>query len=213
MDRLNEPVQIDLAPDKELAKKIKEKFPMTEDVRPEVLEALRNGDHKSFDIVYTLYFRLMRNFITALLQDKEEALEVTQDVFAALWEQREKINPEIGIKGYLYQISKGMAYKRLRHREVEDKYVRFMDRSEVDPLRADDEIISKETAILIRIALDRMPEKRRQVFMMHKEQGMSYDEIADLTGLSKNTIRNHIATATKDLKKVITLFWVLFVLG
>jgi len=204
----------ELNPDDNTIQNIRKEYPgISDDVKPEVLVALRAGDHKAFDQVYTQYYRLLRSFISALLLDSEEAREITQEVFASLWENRDRIVPEMGVKRILYRMAKFQSYKHLRHQRVIEKYKENVEKTDIYTGSTDDLIISRETAILIEIALDRMPEKRREIYLMNKKKGLTYDEIVEITGLSKNTIRNHVATATKDLRKMISLFWVLFILS
>lgn len=69
-------------------------------------------------------------------------------------------------------------------------------------LSAVDPIICDEAELLLRMALDRMPEKRREIFSMSRFEGLSHKEIAERLGLSVRTVESHIYSALLALKSV-----------
>ena len=77
------------------------KYSLSHPVTPELLTALRCGDHRAYDKVYLNFFGPLVDFLTVLLHDCEEAKEVAQEVFLKVWENRDRVDPSKNIKGFI----------------------------------------------------------------------------------------------------------------
>ncbi len=170
-----------------------------------VVAAIRRGDSEVFAAFYHDYAGSMVNLLTRVLGNRADAEEVTQDAFAYIWEHRETLDPHTSLKGYAAGMAKNMAFKMLRNKHAVDtkndnlKYTVAADYAE----SPDSELISKETEILISDAIRNMPPKRRQIFEMSRDEGLSYNEIAVRTGISYNTVKFHMQAALADIRSVL----------
>ena len=169
-----------------------------------MLKALRDGDHQAFQVVYLHYATPIKDFLTVLTRSEEDAREITQDVFANIWEKRDQIDPEKSIKGYLYTSARNAALKLFEHRKVRDKYAETSSYSSDEALFSDEILIAEETRILIEIAVSRMPPQRKKIFELSREEGLKSTEIAERLNLSRHTVDNHLAAAKKDIKEFIS---------
>lgn len=77
----------------------------------------------------------------------------------------------------------------------------------------DEVIVAKETELLIRMKLEQLPEQKRRIYEMHREEGKTYEEIAEELGISVNTVKYHMKSILKELRDVITLFLTLVLLS
>lgn len=179
------------------------------EITPDILRALRDGDHDAYDVVYLHYSTPIKRFLSVLLRSEEDAKELTQNVFLKLWEKREIIDPTKSIKSFLYNLAKFYAYNHFDHKKVKEKYENFAVGSVNEDFSAEEILIDQETAILIDLTLHRMPAKRRKVFEMSRKEGYSNDDIADKLKISKRTVETHISTALKEIKEVILMFLIL----
>ena len=170
------------------------------------LEALRGGDHQAFQQVYLHYAGSIRKFLQVLVRSEEEAREITQEVFVALWEKRERIDPRKNIKSYLYMVARNTALNYFEHKKVHDKYYAARMHEIEASLPSDEILISKETELLIEMAVSRMPEQRKKIFRMRRYEDLSVEEIARQLGLSKKTVESHLLSAKRDLREVIAVF-------
>ena len=176
------------------------------------LEALRVGDHDAFRTVYLHYATPIRDFLTLLTRSADEAEEITQEVFVQVWEKRERIDPRKSIKGYLYTIARNSALNLFEQQKVRSRYTDSpLSRAE-DDWASDELLIAEETELLIEIAVSRMPEQRRRVFELSRREELKSTEIAERLGISRHTVDNHLATAKKDIRELLSLFMLLFVL-
>lgn len=180
-------------------------------IEPQLLTAIRNGDHQAYSELYLANIDPMIDFLNLLLHSRDMAEEISQQIFVHTWENRQKIDPESNFRGYLYKMAKTAAFKHMAHQKVKDKYKNYKLYETPDFHESPDEIvISKEMTLLINISLENMPAQRRKVFEMSRAQGLTNDEIAQKLNISKNTVRTHLYNAMKELRELLTLFIVLF---
>jgi RNA polymerase sigma-70 factor (ECF subfamily) len=182
------------------------------DISPSVVASIKAGDHEAFKYVYLHFSDNLIRFLTALLRDGDEAREITQNIFITLWEKRDILDPEKGIRRYLYQLAKFHAMDHFDRRKVRDKYEEFCRRGDVYDLAADDIMQSRETGLLIEHVINNMPERRRKVFLMSREHKKSYEEIASELNMNINTVKNDIKISLKELREVLSVF-MLFLAG
>ncbi len=181
------------------------------DISPSVVAAIKAGDQEAFKYVYLHFSDNLIGFLAALLRDREEAEEIAQNIFITLWEKREVLDPEKGIRRYLYQLAKFHAMDHFDRKKVRDKYEEFCRRGDVYDLSADEILQTKETALLIEHVINNMPERQREVFRLSREQKKSYEEIAEELDMNINTVKNHIKVSLRELREVLSMFLLLFI--
>lgn len=103
-------------------------------------------------------------------------------------------------------------YNFLKHKSVEYTYQERLAQEDSSAFEVDihDQIYAKEIELLVKLALEDMPEQRRKVFVMSRQKGMSNQEIADRLQLSVRTVERHIYLALQDLKKIILIAFFLY---
>lgn len=139
----------------------------------------------------------------------DAAENVAQEVFIKVWTGR-GVLPEVrNFRNYLFQISKNTMIDHIRRETA------MVLRNNVFAGRAfsrddsfENDFIAKETQGAIDEIVGNMPPKRREVFILNRVQGKSNDEIAELLGLSKKTVENHLHLALKELKEKLPLILV-----
>lgn len=127
----------------------------------------------------------------------EEAEDVVQDTFASLWDKREQLESIKSVKAYLYTAVRNNCLTRLR----DAKPTTPLDQLPSEALLSEEEQVERaEMEARIWKMIDELPERRREVFLMAKRDGMSYKEIAKETGLTMKTIENHVFRAMRSLR-------------
>lgn len=161
-----------------------------------------------FEIIFKAYFNPVHSFVNKLVKSETDAEDITQDVFTQLWDKPEiwQSNPEID--RYLFRMAKNKAFDYLRtqashfDRGLIDAPLHLVELVSSD-IGTIDHIIHTEANILLRMALDRMPPRRRQIFIMSRYENLSNKEIADRLGLSIRTVESHIHSALCTLRTIL----------
>lgn len=176
-----------------------------------LVEAMSKGDEEAFKKIYLHSIDKLVEFLKILLQSREDAEEVAQDVFTYLWEHKESMDPRKNFKGYLYTMAKNAAYMYIRRRRLDEKYYNHRLHATPDFVEAPDEaVISNELSLLIEVCISNMPEQRRKVYELSRIEGKSDAEVAKAMNLSITTVRTHLRLAMSDLRKLAALSIILF---
>lgn len=171
------------------------------------------GNHAAYEDIYFSYLKKLRTFILSITRDAEVANDITQEVFIALWENREKIDPEKGVLGYMFRIANNKIIKYFRHRTVREGYLSSGNWNEQDSVSGDELLILRETDALIALVLAAMPENRRRIFELSRFEGRSVEEIAKLLGMSQDNVRKHLRIATKEIRDLVSAIAALVMLS
>jgi RNA polymerase sigma-70 factor (ECF subfamily) len=176
-------------------------------ILPDELELLRQliaGDAESFRKIYECYQGKIFLFALRLTKLKPEAEEVVQEVFVRLWEKRENIKVEKNFNTYILTITKNMILDRLK-KAAYDKTIQQNIYQNMQALQNTtvDLLIEKELTRLHQQAIDRLSPQRKIVFKLSREEELSYEEIAEKLGISKNTVRNQITDSLKSIREYI----------
>jgi RNA polymerase sigma-70 factor (family 1) len=165
------------------------------------LERLRVGNVKAFDFFYDRYSLPIYRKILKMIKVEFVAEEILQNVFIKIWEKRHLIDPEKGLRPYLYQIAHNLVYDFYRNLAREEKFQSEVRHTIAKFSQASDEkILFDETKELLEKAIGMLPDQQRLVFRLCKQEGKSYDEVSEILGISTSTINGHIVKATKKVK-------------
>jgi len=171
--------------------------------------AVRTGDAGAFEEMFTAYAARLAGFVWTYLSSEDECEEIVQDLFLWIWEHRFEWEVPGSLRTYLFRSAANRALSRLRHRRVER---RFLERSPPEqPLigsasssRADHETAERELSSAIDETVAKLPERCRTVFILNRQQHLSYAEIAELLGISPRTVEVHMGRALAELRKQLT---------
>ena len=155
---------------------------------------------KEFKDIYDEYFDAVRKFVYYRCGDMEMASDVAHDVFMKVWEKRSSLNGK-DIRLLLYKIAADFytdSYRRkMRFMTVEQSISTAHD----ETCSPEDEMNFNELVAVYTEALEQMTEKRRTVFLMSRDDGMKYSEIADNLRISVKSVEKHMSSALHFLKK------------
>ena len=157
------------------------------------------GDRRAFGELYQMYRKPALRFCLTLLKEEAEAENVLHEVFLKIWERRAQINPDLNFSSYLFTCLRNYAFdhfKRLeKDRRLREHYLQQMTHqlSEVDEDK-------DEQFELLDEVVGSLSEKRKQVLLLNVYEGKSYQEIAELMEISKNTVKNQLVKARQILR-------------
>ena len=161
------------------------------------IERLINGDEKVFKSLFDHSYIGMVQRAVYYTNDLNAAEDIVQEVFMRLWEKRGELKSVQNLEGYLLLSVKNRCLNYLEHQQVMDKYKQYCLLHEVQDDDNDPEQFIEEVGKL----LDRLPEKRKMVLHLCVIESKSYAEIADLLGISLNTVKDHVKKAYAFLRE------------
>jgi RNA polymerase sigma-70 factor (family 1) len=166
-----------------------------------LVDAVRHGDKNAFAQLYRRYFSELCDISFYLTRDKEVAKELVQDTFLVIWEKREDWQPKSSIRSYLIRAVKNRSLDFLKHVRVERGWQKMHQMDTSGPDVGDEPITQEELAAAIDKAVDELPEKCRVIFVMNRNQGFTYGEIAEIQEISQKTVETQIGRALKKLRE------------
>ena len=162
------------------------------------LRRLKLGDERAFDALFRHYSALIYRFAYSYLKSRPEAEEIVQDCFLKIWEKREQLHDDVPLKGYLFTIAHHAILNQLRRQQHQ---MRFQVHSAAQaPGQVGNEADFTELESVYRTALDKLPPKRRQIFELSRQQGLTYPEIAQQLNLSVKTVEAQMTQALKFMR-------------
>lgn len=170
----------------------------------DLLRRLRDGDAAAFENIYNTFSPVLYQRLLRLLKDTDTVEEIIQDTFLKLWEKRAHIDPQQGFKTYLYRIADHLAIDLFRKISRDKALQQELWASTVSfYLQTEEALIDKEQRQLIKEAIERLPPRRRQILLLCKLEEKSYQEVAQLMGISVSTVSNQLVNAVKEIKNYI----------
>ena len=165
-------------------------------------DSVKSLDKAAFEELFRSYFTPLCSFAQKFVQDADEAKDIVHLVFINLWNKRETIEANTSLKSYLFQ---GVQNRSLNFIRDNKKLVKFdIPQNEAELanyLDSRDHLESSEAEARINRALDNLPDKCREIFLMNRFDNMKYREIAEKLKISIKTVETQMSRALKALRK------------
>ena len=165
---------------------------------------------EDFSELYVAYYPKLIRFAKDFVPFEEDAENLTQDVFLGLWERWDTDLHIENMNAYLYALVRNRCLDYLRHKVFEQKYAERVQKAYDMKLtrwmhssyQGDTAALSerKEMEQLVRKAIDSLPKRCRDVFLLSRVEGLKYKEISIRLGISVNTVECQIVIALKKLR-------------
>lgn len=165
-----------------------------------------NNDQDAFRQFYDHFFVTLFRFTCSLLKDREAAEEITHDVFVQCWQKRHELTDVRNPQVYLFVAARNRVVDHIRRqsqlrklplRESDEEQLQFSP----DPEQL---LITSEMMGKMEEAIRELPPKCREVFVLVKQYGLRYKEVAAILDLSTKTVENQLAIAIKKLSSAVT---------
>jgi len=171
------------------------------------LNALALGSEAAFDALFSRYYAgLLRYAKTLLPYPTDAAQDVTADVFCSLWTNRAALTVQGSLAGYLYAAVKHRSLDKQRQQRrfaLEAQNELPQAQPEATYLQPDQLLAYEELNERLLQLIGQLPERTRQVFQLHRDGGLTYEEIAVLLTISINSVKTHMFRALRFLKKAL----------
>lgn len=178
---------------------------MTDSKQPGEMKAEKNK-REEYSEIYRIYFPRLVRFSQTYLPSPEDAENVVQDIFLYLWEHPELLASLKNRNAFLFTIVKNRCIDQLRNRihlqklsAVDEKELKF----KLYSLQSFEENNLSETEIesIIQNAIDSLPERCREIFILSRLKGLKHKQIAEQLQITTNTIEGQISIALRKLRE------------
>jgi len=169
----------------------------------------------NFSEIYIAYYLKLLRFAIDFVVHKEDAENVVQDIFVGLWERKESLENIENTNAYLFKLTKNKCLDHLKHKISQEKYVantQFSYEQEfalkLQSLENFDVDVASEEKMekIIKDAIDTLPGKCREIFLLNRYEGLKYKEISEHLGLSVNTVETQMGIALKKLREKLKIY-------
>ncbi|WP_256010156.1 RNA polymerase sigma-70 factor [Desertivirga xinjiangensis] len=177
---------------------------------------LCEGNKEAFDKIYKLYWKKLFVYLVKVIQDKEAAQDIVQEIFVSLWLRRDSIPHSTTLAGYLFTAAR---FKGISHIQASANKTKHLDNlikyySEQRDV-VNEEYAAKELNLVLNKEIEKLPPKMREVFVLSRKENLSYKEISEKLNISDKTVKKQINNALKHFKLILNegSFYQILVLG
>lgn len=172
------------------------------------VKQIREGNEHAFEKLFMKYYSSLVNFAFSYLKCNHIAEEVVQDIFADCWDRREELDHTRNIKTYLFQSVKFKSLDILKHRDVKNRYHKELKSMREEKIEPEFKIDSTNQAFVkaVQKAIQALPDRAQRVYVLHRKEGLTYKEIADVMDISPKTVESQMSRALKILRNRLDKF-------
>ena len=192
------------------------------DAQPEVAEAepservlisrLRRKDPAAFEALVKQHQDRVYDFCMRMLADREEAFDVTQEIFVSIHQHMEQFRHDAKISTWIFRISRNHCLNRLKYlkrrgRGRSDEYGETSEQAINEavgaPVMPDESLEASRTRALVHRAIARLDEDQRVLVVLRDIEGLAYEEIVEITELAEGTVKSRLHRAREKLAVIL----------
>ena len=177
------------------------------------VQRMIRGDKIAFDELYNFYYPRLYAFSKSFLKVEDDINDILQEVFIKLWDNRHNIKNVETFNAWIFTVAKNaiVTYfrQKVRHHDFETRVRKLAVSGEIE---FNDHLEYKDLKEKVDRIVDQLPEKRRKIFRLSREEGLSNREIAQQLEISIKTVEDHMLYAVRFLRRNLKDFEVLTLL-
>ena len=164
-----------------------------------LVKSLSKGNILAFNTLFRKYGQRLYRFAHGYLKSDVESEEIVQEVFTKVWETRSQLKHDLSFKSFLFTIAFNVIKKHFRAKAYLREYFRNEVLDDLD-LRTTQDINFNSLKSYLSKIVDTLPERRREIFIKSRFEGLSIEEIAREFDISHKTVENQITVALKYIR-------------
>lgn len=171
------------------------------DYRHQLLLDASEGDEKAFAKLFYEYSPHLLAFARKLSNNSSEAEEILQNVFLRVWIHRDKLTEIENVKSWLYKFVVNESLTYIRKKSIRDKAdLQFKIRAITAENNIEKAVNLNELKRIVAKAVDRLPEQRKKIFNLSRNEGLTISQISELLNISPHTVKNTLVTSLKFIR-------------
>lgn len=187
-------------------------------IEKEIVEQFRGGNEIAFELIFHRTKGKLKGFLARVLPSGEDVESILQEIYLKLWSNRKSIKAERNFETYLYAITRNMVVDVMRKRLHKQKYLEELycqiNEANENPLDTLATVEYSELEKKILELIEKLPEKRKIIFILNKIDGLTYKEIGNRLNISENTVdsqmRQALAFLRTEMKHYLSLMLFLY---
>ena len=161
-----------------------------------LINRLRSGDESALTELYNKFWQSLFVSSYNVLKDKELCEDIIQDIFMNIWHNREKLEINISLKGYMYACARYQVFNQFKKNKDKIHVELFEDLDKrFQYSTPETQLMHEELLDQINSIVQALPEKCQLVYKLSREEQLSHKEIAERLDISTKTVENHITKA------------------
>ena len=181
-------------------------YPPDDQEHRRLMGQVQQGDRRALQALIELFWAPLVGYATTLVIERDDAEDVVQETFVQVWNHRESWCPSGTVSAYLYRITRNQSLNALRSQRSRERWSRLGEEGmlhRTPPPTAEEEFERELLRQEVEAAILRLPERRREIFMLARYHGLTHREIAETLGISQQTVSNQMVTALTDLREAL----------
>jgi len=167
----------------------------------ELLNLLKQGSSLAFKELYRQYAHRVFSFAKKYENNIQECEGIVQTVFLKLWENRSQLNADQSLKAYLFKLTKNILINRIKKNLHKNEYTTYLKNNPMLLQEPYHDINYRELTRIVEQIIDSMPERRRRIFLLSRNEGLTYKEIAEKLNITENTVDTQVRNALNYLRE------------
>ncbi|MGE4585938.1 MAG: RNA polymerase sigma factor [Mangrovibacterium sp.] len=172
---------------------------------------LKNGTSSGYQRLYSLTSVRLKNYCKLFLKDQVVIEDIVQDAYLRLWEKRREIHPGKSVESLLFTIVRNLCLNYLRDQKLatscfsvdENPWSDLQHLYQIDFSGLEEKTMEEQLFESLKIAIERLPERQRQILVMCKIEERKQQEVADEMGISLKAIEKSLAKSKRQLRKAL----------
>ena len=165
----------------------------------DLIRKARRGDVEAFNLLISRWEKRVFNYLLRILQNREDALDLSQDVFLKAYQNLRKLEEPERFAGWLFRIAHNEAYSLFRKRKPEAE-TESEERSEQAVTVGGAAVFPLELSIAVSSALGRLTADQREAVVLKIYQGFKFEEMAEILSCPVSTVKSRLYAAFEVLK-------------
>ncbi|WP_276504899.1 RNA polymerase sigma factor [Terrimonas pollutisoli] len=169
----------------------------------ELLLQVASGDESAFKQLFLRWNQLLTGYVLRITESRELTEEIVQDAFLKIWMTRETLAEIDNFKHYLLVVSRNQAFDVLKKQLREKERHRLWQQENKPELYIAEKDSTVAELSLVDQAISSLPPRRKEVYLLSRHERLSYQQIADQLGISRESVKTHLKLASESITSFI----------
>lgn len=162
-----------------------------------LIKGLRDGAYESYEALFKTYYAKFVHYAESLVGDPDAARDLVQEAFMKIWLNRDRLREDLSMNNYLFVLVRRASLNFIRDRKIAEAIDDDIEDISPDAVSTLDDA---ERMDRLKTAVESLPDRRREVFKLSREEGLQNKEIARQLNISEKTVERHMTLALREIR-------------